>query len=99
MTGIAGPIVEVFSDLLQSFGLPPVVATLLCSISFILILFALFIHFVSKFNIDEKGKQYLVSFFLISLAVLGLIPWWTIVILGLIGLVVVFFQKIQGVGG
>ena len=99
MTGIAGPIVEEFSDLLQSFGLPPVVASLITTIAIIGILFLIFYNLIGGLKIDDNGKQYLFIVFFVGLAVLGLIPWWTVVILGLIGIVIVFFQKIQGVGG
>ena len=99
MTGIAEPIVEAFSDLFQNFGLPSVVASLIVTLAIIGILFLVFYNLIGGFGIDDNGKQYLFIVFFVGLAVLGLIPWWCVVILGLIGIVIVFFQKIQGVGG
>jgi len=99
MTSIVGPIVEAFSDLFEGFGLPSAVAFLIATLAIVGILFLVFLKLIGGFKIDNQGRQYLFIVFFVGLAVLGLIPWWCVVILGLIGIVIVFFQKIQGVGG
>ena len=96
MAGIAEPIVEAFSAVFNSFGLPMFLANLVASLTVIGTLFLVFISVISGFGITDSGRSYLFIVFFIGIAVLGLIPMWTIVIMGLIGIMFVFYQKIAG---
>ena len=96
MAGIAEPIVEAFAELFNGFGLPMFLANLIASLTVIGTLFLVFISITSGFGISDSGKSYLFIVFFIGIAVLGLIPMWTIVIMGLLGIMFVFYKKIAG---
>ena len=96
MAGIAEPIVEAFTAVFTSFGLPMFLANLISTLTVIGTLFLVFISVTSGFEISDSGKSYLFIVFFIGIAVLGLIPMWTIAIMGLIGIMFVFYKKIAG---
>ena len=96
MAGLADPIVEAFATLFNSFGIPLSIATLISTLVIIGTLGLIFASTIAGFGISDSGKSYLFIVFFIGIAVLGLIPMWVIVILGLLGIMFVFYQKLMG---
>ena len=90
--GILQPLIKAFSDLFQSFGVPATIAFVISSLIIVVVLFVLYMKLIDGFGLNNEAKQYLFIVFVVGLAVIGLVPWWAIVILGLIGIVIVFFK-------
>ena len=96
MAGIMAPIVEAFATLFNSFGIPTEIATLISTLVIVGTLGLIFFSTIAGFGIPDSGKGYLFIMFFIMIAVLGLIPIWIIVILGLLGIMFIFYQKLMG---
>ena len=91
MSGVLDPVVQAFADLFTGFGLPANISFLVSTLTVIGTLGLITMSVIGQFNIPNQGKSYLIAVFFIGIAVIGLIPIWTIVITGLLGIMIVFF--------